>query len=349
MISCEIRKIFPLLLGIVTGIIVISLKSEHDTKITLCSISGIDKRRLNPKIKAVRNIKEENNNSRGEIKQTYLINIEQAKKLHTSVRLLCYINTIPKTHKTKAMHVKNSWAKRCTKYLFMSSKSDDELPTVKLNLSYPESRKHLWSKMRAILRYVYQYRNDYDYFLKADDDTFVVIENLRSVLSRQNPNDPFMMGYNFPYITKNGYFSGGAGYVLSREALKRIVEQAIDKHPNCPKYDEDKEDVKMSMCGQPVGVKLYHMREKESLSFQWRNLESEYLSLVQPEKHSKDSKNTTTTPATYDYLHDPGDLLSDHLISLHYIRPLYMYLLEFMLYHLRPIQQMEYLNLKEHE
>ncbi|VDQ13463.1 unnamed protein product [Trichobilharzia regenti] len=62
--------------------------------------------------------------------------------------------------------------------------------------------------MRAILRYVYQYRNDYDYFLKADDDTFVVIENLRSVLSRQNPNDPFMMGYNFPHATsfvKNAY------------------------------------------------------------------------------------------------------------------------------------------------
>ncbi|CAH8298976.1 unnamed protein product [Schistosoma turkestanicum] len=314
----EIRKFLPLFIGILTGIIVISLKSRYENKLILCKNDKTRKIHTDLHFKIG---KHEKNHSYQQkvVEQTYLVNIEEAEKLRSSVRILCYINTIPKTHRTKAIYVKNSWAKRCTKYIFMSSKYDKELPTVKLNLSYPESRKHLWSKMRAILRYVYQYVDKYDYFLKADDDTFVVMENLRSVLSQHNPKDPFMMGYNFPYLTKNGYFSGGAGYVLSQEALKRIVEQAIDKHPNCPVYDEDKEDVKLSMCGQPVGVKLYHMadlngtfpftwrRERRNYYlFQWRSLEGEFINLVQPKKRAESSNSPVITSKTADHLHDPS-------------------------------------------
>ncbi|CAH8465442.1 unnamed protein product [Heterobilharzia americana] len=318
---CEIRKVLPFFLGITTGIIIVTLKSKYNNdKIVLCS--NDKHHNIHDKLKGRGEKIAKNQNSLYEnVKQTYLIDIEKARNLHSSVRVLCYINTVPKTHRKKAVHVKNSWAKRCTKYLFMSSTNDSELLTV------------------------------------TDDDTFVVMENLRSVLSRHNPSDPFMMGYHFPYITKNGYFSGGAGYVLSREALKRIVEQAIDKHPDCPTYDEDKEDVKMSMCGQPVGVKLYHIvdlngtfpftwrrEQRNHYLFQWRNLESEFLSLVQAEKHSTDPKRPMPLPRNFDHLHDPGDLLSDHLISLHYVQPFYMYLLEFIVYHLRPIQVMDYLN-----
>ncbi|VDK79106.1 unnamed protein product [Dibothriocephalus latus] len=115
-----------------------------------------------------------------------------------------------------------------------------------LNLTKPESRMHLWSKMRKIVRYVYQYRDEYDYFYKADDDNYLFVENLAEELNKRNPDEPFMMGHRFPRFQRVGYFSGGAGYVLSRGALKVLIERAIDKHPSCPTYDEDKEDVKMS-------------------------------------------------------------------------------------------------------
>ncbi|BHF58790.1 hypothetical protein SprV_0100174500 [Sparganum proliferum] len=138
---------------------------------------------------------------------------------------------------------------------------------------------HLWSKMRKIVRYVYQYRNDYDYFYKADDDTYMFVENLADELSRRNPDEPFMMGRRFPRFQIKGYFSGGAGYVLSRGALKLLVEKAIDIHPTCPTYDEDKEDVKMSVCGVAVGVNLYDaLDNRRRIKFNWPTVYSLFLS-----------------------------------------------------------------------
>lgn len=43
------------------------------------------------------------------------------QKLEKEVRVLCWIMTGPKNHHTKALHVKNTWGKRCTKLLFMST------------------------------------------------------------------------------------------------------------------------------------------------------------------------------------------------------------------------------------
>lgn len=53
---------------------------------------------------------------------------------------------------------------------------------------------------------------------------YVILENLRYMLYPTDPNDPIYFGCKFkPYVTQ-GYMSGGAGYVLSKEALRRFVE-----------------------------------------------------------------------------------------------------------------------------
>lgn len=94
-----------------------------------------------------------------------------ADELYRNVRILCWILTTPENHKTKAIHIKNTWGKRCNKLLFMSSTIDVELGTVALPVQ-KEGRATLWDKTRFALQYLYNYHfDDADWFLKGDDDS----------------------------------------------------------------------------------------------------------------------------------------------------------------------------------
>lgn len=171
--------------------------------------------------------------------------------------------TNPENHERKAKHVKATWAKRCNKFLFMSTEEDPSLPTVKLAVS--EGRNHLWAKTRSAFQYVFQHHlNDADWFLKADDDTYVIVENLRYFLSSKNSSHPAYYGCKFKPYVRQGYMSGGAGYVLSKAALIRFSQEGLAPgHPDeCKETsDEGAEDVDMGKCMEALGVEAGDSRD----------------------------------------------------------------------------------------
>ena len=82
---------------------------------------------------------------------------------------------------------------------------------------------NLWLKTQAAWEYIFRHhRDDADWFVKADDDTFIVMENLRHFLSNYYSKEAHYFGRNFKYMTHD-YNSGGAGYVFSRETLLRFI------------------------------------------------------------------------------------------------------------------------------
>ena len=104
-----------------------------------------------------------------------------AGELRQQVRVLCWVMTSPQTVSSKAQHVKATWGSRCNVLLFMSSEPDSRLPAV--GLSVPEGHDNLWGKTRAAFAYIHRHhRDDADWFLKADDDSYLIIENLRLLL-----------------------------------------------------------------------------------------------------------------------------------------------------------------------
>ena len=65
------------------------------------------------------------------------------------------------------------------------------------------------------------------------------------MLSAYNTSDPTYFGCRFELFVKEGYMAGGAGYVLSREALKRFVEQALPDEQKCRQDHGGAEDLEM--------------------------------------------------------------------------------------------------------
>jgi len=167
--------------------------------------------------------------------------------LFSSVRVLCWVMTEPQNHETKARHVKDTWGRSCNKLVFMSSKEDPSLPAVSLQAE--EGRDNLKQA------HLYLYKNHFDdanWFLKADDDTYVAVENLRYMLQAHNHTDPVYFDFKFKTHMKKDYMSGEAGYVLSKEALGRLATKGLATE--CRSGSGGAEDVEMEKCMERIGV-----------------------------------------------------------------------------------------------
>jgi glycoprotein-N-acetylgalactosamine 3-beta-galactosyltransferase len=74
------------------------------------------------------------------------------------------------------------------------------------------------------------------------------------MLYAYSPSQPIYFGCKFKPYVKQGYMSGGAGYVLSKEAVIRFVEQAIPNGKKCRQDHKGAEDVEIGLCLQNVHV-----------------------------------------------------------------------------------------------
>lgn len=63
-----------------------------------------------------------------------------------------------------------------------------------------DSYEKLTDKMFLTFKYLYAQYPDYDWYLKADDDTFIFVDNLRLFLADKNPSKPVTYGYDLEHI-----------------------------------------------------------------------------------------------------------------------------------------------------
>jgi hypothetical protein len=158
-----------------------------------------------------------------------------------SPRIFCMILTSNKYLNLRAKAIYETWATKCDAFKFITKipqnfkenviKLDDILdPPGLRNDSYDK----LTDKMFYTLKYLYS-QNDtqYDFYLKADDDSFIFVDYLRKFLQDKNSSEPVTYGYDFKVIVPGGYHSGGGSYILSKEALKRIGAKLTESYSSC--------------------------------------------------------------------------------------------------------------------
>ena len=167
--------------------------------------------------------------------------------------------------------------------------------------------------------------NDADWFFKADDDTYTIVENLRLFLSNYDTMEHHFSGRW--YHTYKGFICGGPGYVFSKKTLiefnKKVAKQ---DHEDC-KIKVIPEDIWVSRCLRALGVNNTDTKDELGRE-RYHHLEPEFYLLP----GGIDSDNWL-----HKYSASPVksgvECCSNQTISFHKINETNMLQLHFFIYH----------------
>ena len=100
-----------------------------------------------------------------------------------------------------------------SKFLVMAA--DENLGTIALP-GVEEGWGNLWIKTVKSFEYIWEHhRNEADWFMKADDDTWVFVDNLRSLLRGYDEKKPYYLGNQADPTDRNETYNfGGTGPLI---------------------------------------------------------------------------------------------------------------------------------------
>ncbi|XP_064120295.1 glycoprotein-N-acetylgalactosamine 3-beta-galactosyltransferase 1-like [Macrobrachium nipponense] len=200
------------------------------------------------------------------------------------IRILCWV-LATSDKRVNALAAKKTWGKRCDKFVIVSDVADSDLGTVQVKSRLQNGKEVLWLKTRESFKYLFDiHLQDFDWFLKADVDTYIIVENLRYVLTLYDPDFPIALGEraNVDGNSNYSFLSGGSGYALSRAALKIFGEVAYPDTNPCQARAIANEDVMMGHCMTKSGIMLgdtrdelerhrfYHNKPEDYIEGKWR-------------------------------------------------------------------------------
>lgn len=282
-----------------------------------------------------------------------------------AVKIFCFVNTISVHHKTRAQSVADTWGQRCDKLMFFSNISDTivvgahtqrERRYSVIKMDVIADHNHLWQKHKATLRYVYtHFRHEYDWFYKADDDAYVIMDNLRQYLCRPEimqayKQEPMQMGHRLNltqelvsyYVVNDSleaiwwskwdrwvFNSGGPGYAMNRLYLDKIVSILSDWTCLSDKYSTMlPDDASISFCMMWHNVFPWDTRDHQGRE-RWHTDKPKGVFFADPNRSNHWSVQ---------YHQHLGGVRARHeavapdSVAFHYVSPPLMYHLERTLY-----------------
>ncbi|XP_013396800.1 glycoprotein-N-acetylgalactosamine 3-beta-galactosyltransferase 1 [Lingula anatina] len=192
-------------------------------------------------------------------------------------------------------------------------------------VSVSEKGGQLVPKLYHAYAFIYKnYFKDADWFINTDDDTYVIVENLRHFLSSKNSSHPVYFGYHSKAFLEQGYFSGEGGYVFSKETLRRLVIIGGKQQQSC---HQNGGEMEFEMCLSQLGVYSGDSRDELGRTRFHYFPPHMHFSGIYPAWYRKLSREKQRKGI---------DSISDHAVSFNTMSPNNMWAMEYYLYHLRP-------------
>ncbi|XP_053391833.1 glycoprotein-N-acetylgalactosamine 3-beta-galactosyltransferase 1-like, partial [Mercenaria mercenaria] len=182
----------------------------------------------------------------------------------STIRVLCLILASANESEQIAA-VDETWAGRCDKHLFINGQ---EIKPTKaepiLNAPVPEKRNHLTMNIHLALEYVYKtYKGNFDWIFKCDTDTYVIMENLRNLLSHVDSYQPGYLGFHMKSreTQRHGYMSGRGSYAISWQGLHQLIHKGFKN--GCREEDGSNENLNISLCLNESEVPVLNSYDKD--------------------------------------------------------------------------------------
>lgn len=176
------------------------------------------------------------------------------------VSLACFVLSTDSTTVGERQSLKKAWGDQCDLLVFV----DRNLPG--MNVTWEEAYQKISTKSHQAWSLMHtKYGTKFDFFMKADLDTYVITKNLRAYLRSFNPREPYYIGKQFVH-PEFGPFVAGASIVLSRRTLASFYESAQTGIKNCSEKQFTvmgaAEDVAMGVCLQSLGIYPHNTRNE---------------------------------------------------------------------------------------
>uniref|UniRef100_A0A3B3DGL5 Beta 3-glucosyltransferase b n=1 Tax=Oryzias melastigma TaxID=30732 RepID=A0A3B3DGL5_ORYME len=158
-------------------------------------------------------------------------------------------------HSERVPVVKATWEKSAGLLEYYSDVIDASIPTVSLGV--PNTHRGHCGKTFAILkRFWREFAPKADWLLIVDDDTLISLPRLRRLLRCYDPEEAVSLGERYGFGLIQGgysYTTGGAGMVLSRTAVSRLLSSG------CGCYSDDApDDMVLGRCFTSLRVPITH-------------------------------------------------------------------------------------------
>uniref|UniRef100_A0AC35UI52 N-acetylgalactosaminide beta-1,3-galactosyltransferase n=1 Tax=Rhabditophanes sp. KR3021 TaxID=114890 RepID=A0AC35UI52_9BILA len=253
---------------------------------------------------------------------------KQALSLPRRGNLFCFVMTSRKHHKDRVLAINQTFLRRCEYGIFYTDTDDleEDIPYSSIFKSHTEEgNADFWKSLVALKHSYDNISSQYDWYNFINEDSFVLVENLKHFLKDFNPKIPHFFMFTVKPLMKSRYGSAKPNFVLSNEAMRLFSTKLFGNDTLCS-YNLDS-SIGIENCFKNAGVKTRNYGNSENhhdlgLSFD-------------VQQSFNDKHNGLLRSAFINHSKQITNRFSQQLISLHHISASQMLTIELLLYHIQ--------------